>query len=87
MGSNLRWGMKDEGTEAQFPAKIPLPPDRGTLKPMVEIADIKDRESLQARLEETNQPREACITLAHRAVMRQLPSAPFDGFACPAGRR
>ena len=45
---------------------------------MVEIADINDRESLRAWLEETSQPRKACVALAHRVVLRQMPSAPFD---------
>lgn len=42
---------------------------------MAEIADIKDRDSFQAWLEETEQPRAACVLLAHRAAMRVLPPA------------
>ncbi len=40
---------------------------------MTEIADIKDRDSFKAWLEETNQPRKVCVALAARAASRVLP--------------
>ncbi len=40
---------------------------------MVEIADFNDRDSFGSWLRETDQPREACVALAHRAAMRVLP--------------
>jgi hypothetical protein len=52
---------------------LPRRRNHGTLIPMVEIADIKDAESLQAWLEETSQPQAACVALAHRAAMRVMP--------------
>lgn len=56
-------------------ATEPLPPrrNRGTLVPMVEIAEIKGRESLQAWLEESGQPVEFYSALANRAALRILP--------------
>lgn len=42
---------------------------------MVAIDDIRDETSFSRWLQETNQPREACIALAHRAAMRILPVA------------
>lgn len=40
---------------------------------MAEIADIRNFETLEAWLRETQQPQEAVVWLAHRAVMRGLP--------------
>lgn len=45
---------------------------------MVAIEDIRDRESFKAWLEETNQPRGACVALAARAALRVLPLAWAD---------
>ncbi len=40
---------------------------------MVAIDDIRDRDSFKAWLEETSQPRQACVALAARAAARVLP--------------
>jgi hypothetical protein len=52
---------------------------------MVEIADTHDHDSLQTWLQETNQPRPACVALAYRAVTRRMlqyfnPSNNFSKF-------
>ncbi|MBM7068903.1 hypothetical protein [Actibacterium sp. 188UL27-1] len=41
---------------------------------MVETADIKDADSFLQWLEETGQPQQVCVWLAHRGLLRSLPA-------------